>query len=150
MVLNVVNNSYKIPESKTPAVGSSKLKTVVRTGGRPLVDKTPFPNRNANVQLESPSGGKLGKLDFGGSTPDSALRPSSLRRNSRAPRGSLGRAFETPINTGDHWNSVDDSISLQHDTEPIAEDVFDDTEEVEYGPPNTLGWSQAVYDAMWC
>lgn len=118
---------------KIDGVSKALMKTAPRL--RPLVDKTPAPNRNIRVP------GGIGALDLnGGNDLDSVLRPSSLRKNPRTPRGSLGKGFETPINnSGNYWDVSDVSITTPDTAEPEVKEEVDDFDEVEYGPPNTLG-----------
>lgn len=137
-------------------------KEILTTGARPLGDKTPMPNRLGNVlfQTPGPQKNKLSKLvlvdaapptqltdeprgDGGeGNTPDSVQRPSSMRKHIKHPRISGTKNFQTPMNKGNHWDIsegdivVPDAQTLLQET--IAEDE-DDFDEVEYGPPNTLG-----------
>ncbi len=83
------------------------------------------------------AGGDRGE---GGGTPDSAQRPSSLRKHPKHPRNSGAGRFETPVNSGRHWDASDGEIVLPEvvqETDAVAED--NDTDEVEYGAPNTLG-----------
>ena len=112
---------------------------------RPLGDKTPLPNRLANTLFQTPlpTINKPSKLnDDGGNeeggTPDSIQRPSSMRKHLKQPRNS-GKKFETPVNNGKHWDVSDGDIMLLDSVpEPVVE-AEDDLDEVEYGPPNTLG-----------
>lgn len=116
------------------------------TTARPLGDKTPLPNRFAHALFQTPLGGttKLSKLvphrdgAGDGGTPDSAQRPSSMRKHPKHPRNS-GK-FETPMNSGRHWDVSDGEIAVQEVLPPatIVEDEGD-LDEVEYGHPNTLG-----------
>ena len=85
------------------------------------------------------AGGDKGE---GGGTPDSAQRPSSLRKHPKHPRSSGAGRFETPVNSGRHWDASDGEIVLpevvqQEADAAVVEDK--DTDEVEYGAPNTLG-----------
>ncbi|KAG7440779.1 uncharacterized protein BT62DRAFT_923814 [Guyanagaster necrorhizus] len=97
---------------------------------RPLVDKTPFPNRT-DVQFQTPYTFSFDKL----SSPDSILRPSSLRRHVRVPR-SATKSFETPINTGNPWQC---DVSIGSPELVVQQLVLeDDLDEVEYMAPNTL------------
>ncbi|KAK0475801.1 hypothetical protein IW261DRAFT_458709 [Armillaria novae-zelandiae] len=97
------------------------------TTQRPLVDKTPFPNRTG-VQFQTP-------YAFNFASPDSVLRPSSLRRHVRVPR-SATKSFETPVNTGNPWNC---DVSIGSPEIVVKQLVLeDDLDEIEYMPPNTL------------
>ncbi|KAK0199738.1 hypothetical protein DFS33DRAFT_1364644 [Desarmillaria ectypa] len=97
---------------------------------RPLVDKTPFPNRSG-VQFQTPYAFNFDKF----SSPDSILRPSSLRRHVRVPR-SATKSFETPVNTGNPWQC---DVSIGSPEIVVQQLVMeDDLDEIEYMPPNTL------------
>lgn len=127
-------------------------KTVLSTITRPLGDKTPLPNRLANTLFQTPFPriNKPSKLnDDGGKeegdTPDSIQRPSSMRKHLKQPRNS-GKKFETPVNNGNHWDVSDGDIVLL-DTQAVPDPIVegeDDLDEVEYGPPNTLGMSLQI------
>ncbi|KAK0186444.1 hypothetical protein F5146DRAFT_985785 [Armillaria mellea] len=102
-------------------------KLTTQAPSRPLVDKTPFPNR-IGVQFQTP-------YTFNLASPDSVLRPSSLRRHVRVPR-SATKSFETPINTGNPWNC---DVSIGSPEIMVQQLVLeDDLDEIEYMPPNTL------------
>ncbi|PBK89565.1 hypothetical protein ARMGADRAFT_935461 [Armillaria gallica] len=103
-------------------------KLTTQAPSRPLVDKTPFPNRTG-VQFQTP-------YAFNFASPDSVLRPSSLRRHVRAPR-SATKSFETPVNTGNPWQC---DVSIGSPEIVVQQLVLeDDLDEIEYMPPNTLG-----------
>jgi hypothetical protein len=118
-----------------------------RPAVRPLGDKTPFPNRIGNQQFQTPllQSSKFPALSFlepdtllqFEKTPESLLRPSSLRKHDRVPR-STSKSFETPLNTGHHWDISEASIVIPESQvqETTAEDDYD---EIEFMPPNTLG-----------
>lgn len=110
-------------------VGPSKLKDT--SAVRPLGDKTPFPNRTAN-QL-SATGAKIAKPAL----LDGSLRPSSARKHDRLPR-SAGKAFETPVTDGKHWDVSD--IDIEVDT-PVANQSIEEEnwDEIEYMPPKVDG-----------
>ncbi|KAK0440307.1 hypothetical protein EV421DRAFT_793197 [Armillaria borealis] len=102
-------------------------KLTTQAPSRPLVDKTPFPNRTG-VQFQTP-------YTFNFASPDSVLRPSSLRRHVRVPR-SATKSFETPVNTGNPWNC---DVSIGSPEIVVQQLVLeDDLDEIEYMPPNTL------------
>ncbi|KDR67807.1 hypothetical protein GALMADRAFT_146820 [Galerina marginata CBS 339.88] len=127
-----------------------KDQKIVLTTGRPLIDKTPLPNRVGTVLFNTPLPGnaKLSKLrnegghtdEEGSGTPGSAQRPSSMRKHIKHPRIS-GKALETPANNGNHWDVSDGDIVLP-DTQPLLQETIaeddDNSDELEYGPPNTL------------
>ncbi|KAJ2929709.1 hypothetical protein H1R20_g7400, partial [Candolleomyces eurysporus] len=109
--------------------------------GRPLGDKTPFPNRAENYAAPDPFM-KMPKLilvetDAQKVATPEIQRPSSTRRHSRSIRKSVGQNFETPVNNGRHWDVGDISIGSPEvqTQETIPEDDFD---EIEYMAPNTL------------
>lgn len=118
-----------------------------RNATRPLVDKTPFPNRTGGQQFQTPlpQGSKFAGLSFlepgtllqFDKTPDALLRPSSTRKHVRPPR-SASKSFETPVNNGNHWDVSDLSIVMPEAQAPEAI-VEDDYDEIEYMPPNNLG-----------
>ncbi|KJA18350.1 hypothetical protein HYPSUDRAFT_69995 [Hypholoma sublateritium FD-334 SS-4] len=119
------------------------------TTARPLGDKTPLPNRFAHALFQTTLDGatKLSKLvphrdgagegGSGAGTPDSAQRPSSMRKHPKHPRNS-GR-FETPVNSGRHWDVSDGEIAVPEAVQQatIVEDAGD-LDELEYGHANTL------------
>lgn len=123
-----------------PQTGKQRI---LLTTGRPLGDKTPLPNRFGHALFQTPLPGlsKLGSGVEAGNTPDSLQRPSSMRKHIKQPRNSVGKVFETPVNNGNHWDTSDGDIVLAAAQQPetIVEDAGDDMDEVEYGPPNTLG-----------
>ncbi|KAK0443106.1 uncharacterized protein EV420DRAFT_1649390 [Desarmillaria tabescens] len=105
-------------------------KLTTHAPSRPLVDKTPFPNRT-DVQFQTPYTFNFDKF----SSPDSILRPSSLRRHVRVPR-SATKSFETPVNTGNPWQC---DVSIGSPELVVQQLVMeDDLDEIEYMPPNTL------------
>ncbi|KAJ7233982.1 hypothetical protein C8J57DRAFT_1356577 [Mycena rebaudengoi] len=123
---------------------ASKSLTRVVTG--PLLDKTPFPNRDAPNKFNTPLPGenKLAKLVLHDTnvtslrphtTPDSVARPSSTRRHVRAPRVSTN--FETPITKGNHWDVSELETFAPEVTELTMppSPQSDDNDEIEYMPP---------------
>ncbi|KAH9484775.1 hypothetical protein JR316_0001677 [Psilocybe cubensis] len=135
-----VNGKGKNVAPKTPFhPASAHQKIVLATTGRPLGDKTPMPNRIGALLLKTPLPGATKPSKLKGEENGSGQRPSSMRKHIKQPRMS-GKALETPINTGNHWDISDGDIVLEataqlQETIPEQEDDFDD---VEYGPPNTL------------
>ena len=122
---------------------------------RPLGDKTPFPNRTGNQHFQTPlpQPSKFPALSLVEPdtllrferTPESLLRPSSLRKHVRAPR-SASRSFETPPNQGNHWDISEGSIVIpESEVQEIT--ALDDHDEIEYMPPNTLG---ALFSHFMC
>ncbi|KAJ6526946.1 hypothetical protein DFH09DRAFT_1187181 [Mycena vulgaris] len=126
-------------------------KKPVRLETRPLVDKTPFPNRDAPHKFNTPLPGeqkiaKLVLLDTNrpnllhpNDTPDSVARPSSTRKHVRVPR-SASKNFETPLTNGNHWDVSELEIvvpAVEELEAPVAVES-DDYDEIEYMPPNTL------------
>ncbi|KAF8907923.1 hypothetical protein CPB84DRAFT_1959466 [Gymnopilus junonius] len=139
------------PASAQPHRPFKDQKIVLKSTGRPLSDRTPLPNRVGTTLFKTPLPGnsKLSKLrcdgdqieEDSGTTPDSAQRPSSLRKHIKHPRISGRSALETPMNNGNHWDVSDGDIVLP-DAQPVLEETIaeagDDLDELEYGPPNTL------------
>ncbi|KAI0630056.1 hypothetical protein C8Q77DRAFT_1219718 [Trametes polyzona] len=148
-------NILQTPFRPGTAHGKKPLVSVSVT--RPLMDKTPFPNRVA------PSGGlgasktpatkgfKLSKLSLlvpepeqpESLSPDAAplLRPSSTRKSLR---GRLSGTFKTPVTKGDHWNVSPGDMGMEiagGTTEQAAEQaaaVNDEDDEIEYMPPTAI------------
>ncbi|EIW63655.1 uncharacterized protein TRAVEDRAFT_142622 [Trametes versicolor FP-101664 SS1] len=114
---------------------------------RPLMDKTPFPNRVAGGS-KTP-GLKLSKLALlvpepeVGESPDAAplLRPSSTRKSLR---GRLSGTFKTPITKGDHWNVSPGDMQLEPaggaevEAREHAAEISDADDEMEYMPPSAI------------
>ena len=117
--------------------------TVVVT--RPLGDKTPFPNRQAQaLQTPAPQTAKIAKLTFLDEsltkTPGCLLLPSARRKSLRLPR-SASKKFQTPHNQGNHWDVSDGDMealesSLEVDEVEVEEADYD---EIEYMPPKVPG-----------
>lgn len=98
---------------------------------RPLGDKTPFPNRTAN--LLPANGVKIAKPAL----LDGSLRPSSARKHDRLPR-SANKAFETPITNGKHWDVSD--IEIEVDALVANQSIQEQShDEIEYMPPKVEG-----------
>ncbi|KAJ7762566.1 hypothetical protein B0H16DRAFT_516858 [Mycena metata] len=152
--------SYSVqPTRTTKDAFPSKNPIATKLVTRPLGDRTPFPNRDAAFNTPLPGESKLAKLVLvgsarpnthvtpfpGGTTPASALRPSSARKHIRAPRTSSRFKFETPITKGNHWDVSEldllvppgDESQLLATTLPGAEteEDNDDYSEIEYMPP---------------
>jgi len=116
---------------------------------RPLADKTPFVNRTQNVVYTPALDDKDLKLNHidpamhdQQPTSDLGLRSaqqlSSTRRHCRATKSSV--PLQTPANQGNHWDASDGDIVVPEMEQVLeVEEEFDDSEEVEYMPPNTLG-----------
>ncbi len=106
---------------------------------RPLEDKTPFHNRSKQ-EFQTPFALCFDDVQ----TPDSLLRPSSLRRHVRAPRMSLSPSVvKTPHNTIHPWEC---DVSVEAPEVAAAPVVpVDDHDEIEYMAPNTLGEYSAMY-----
>ncbi|KAG6909686.1 hypothetical protein DXG01_016093 [Tephrocybe rancida] len=138
----------KASPHKAPMTGQAqgKQNAVSRPTVRILGDKTPFPNRSKTQKFETPAPqiSKFPALSFletqpqlpHAKTPDSQLRPSSARKQDRAPR-SVGKVFQTPLNNGNHWDVSELSIVVP-DAEALQDAPEDDYDEIEYMPPNTL------------
>lgn len=120
---------------------------------KPLLDKTPFHNRQNPLSTPAPQTFKIAKLAYNdnnpaqldGPLPGSALlRPSSMRKSLRGrtssdEKGLKPLAFKTPVSQGRHWDVSDVSIEVPNEAEldvSIAEDDFD---EIEYMPPKQPG-----------
>ncbi|KAJ7502577.1 hypothetical protein B0H11DRAFT_2188378 [Mycena galericulata] len=134
-------------------------KNPTRLVTRPLVDKTPFPNRDAVSKFNTPlpGGQKIAKLVLldankpasashlhPNDTPDSVARPSSARKHVRAPRGSASKNlnFQTPLVNGNPWDVSELDIVIPAAEEPPAVlEPKDDYDEIEYMPPNSLDTS---------
>lgn len=126
-------------------------------GTRPLGDKTPLPNRfGANLfQTPLPQKSKLSKLtiveaaqqekDGGDEPPGSIQRPSSLRTHIKHPK-----SFQTPVNSGHHWDVSDGDIVVPEvETQQEEAEPEDDLDEIEYCPPNTLGKFPISMNTYW-
>ncbi|KAF4597934.1 hypothetical protein EYR38_006326 [Pleurotus pulmonarius] len=129
---------YRLKNDQNP-MGQGLLKSILATQSRPLLDKTPFPNRTtSNTPFAKPANFiKLVTLDQNPSQPGKTpLRPSSTRKHNRAPR-SASKSFETPQTNGNYWDVADVSICQP---EADVEDVVDepDHDEIEYMPPKPL------------
>lgn len=123
---------------------------------RPLMDKTPFPNRVApggaagGSKTPAAKGFKLSKLALlvpepeEGESPDAAplLRPSSTRKTLR---GRLSGTFKTPITKGDHWNVSPGDMGMETaggaevEAREHAAEISDEDNEIEYMPPSAIG-----------
>ncbi|KAI8972177.1 hypothetical protein BD414DRAFT_469542 [Trametes punicea] len=124
---------------------------------RPLMDKTPFPNRVAPAagigasKTPGLKGSKLSKLALLLPEPEQAellsldvaplLRPSSTRKSLR---GRLSGAFKTPVTKGDHWNVSPGDMELDiaggtaEQAAPETLSVEDEDDEIEYMPPTAI------------
>ncbi|KAI0058108.1 hypothetical protein BV25DRAFT_1994533 [Artomyces pyxidatus] len=113
------------------------------TLSRPLLDKTPFPNRQLKAVTPIPSNKKAGMLPamdqhLTVATPGHLLRPSSTRKSVRARRSS-GPNFETPITNGNHWDVSDMEIEVPAVDEVQEEQAeTEDYDEIEYMPPTAI------------
>lgn len=115
---------------------------------RPLVDKTPLPNRQFRQVLHTPltNAGKISKLPLPALIDDqedhTTPPPSSSRKKLRIPRNSIKFLQTTPITKGDHWNVSDISIELANSSlgDVAEEDINEpDYSEPEYMPPTAIG-----------
>ena len=115
---------------------------------RPLADKTPFVNRKQNLVYTPALDDKALKLShidpaMHDQQPTSDSKPrsaqlSSTRRHCRATKSSV--PLQTPANQGNHWDASDGDIVVPEMEQVLeVEEEFDDSEEIEYMPPNTLG-----------
>jgi len=66
-----------------------------------------------------------------------------MRKHIKHPRFSGGKPLETPANNGQHWEEVDDGELAMPEVQSVTQETVledgDDSDELEYGPPNTLG-----------
>ena len=117
---------------------------------RPLVDKTPLPNRQLRHVLHTPltNAGKISKLPLPGLIDEeedhTTPPPSSSRKKLRIPRSSITLLQTTPITKGDHWNVSDISIELANSSlgDVAEEDANEpDYSDPEYMPPTAIGES---------
>ncbi|KAJ7762551.1 hypothetical protein B0H16DRAFT_1414500 [Mycena metata] len=148
---NSKNNATVPPQSNLDAYKS----TLVREVARPLVDKTPFPNRVAitsKFNTPLPDKQRLAQLlleanqtnalyanptEVPGSAP---RRASSARAHVRAPRLSANNNFfETPLFNGNPWDVSEaeiappDMVSAQNEALEV-----EDYDEIEYMPPKVV------------
>ena len=112
---------------------------------RPLGDKTPFPNRQAQfLQTPAPQTAKIAKLALLdgplAKTPGCLLLPSARRKSLRLPR-SASKRFQTPHTGGNHWDISDgDMEAVQSSTELDEVEIEEaDYDEIEYMPPKVPG-----------
>ena len=121
---------------------------------RPLMDKTPFPNRvgpsNFGNAGKTP-GLKLSKLallapepEQESGSPDVAplLRPSTARKSLR---GRLSQNFKTPLTKGNYWDvspedmeGIGGGVVEQTQQQAVAVEA-DEDDEIEYMPPTAIG-----------
>ncbi|KAI0355791.1 hypothetical protein OH77DRAFT_1424747 [Trametes cingulata] len=143
-----------------PGTAHGKKPLVSVSVTRPLMDKTPFPNRVAPGGLgtsKTPGmkGTKLSKLSLLVPEPEQPellspdvaplLRPSSTRKSLR---GRLSGTFKTPVTKGDHWNVSPGDMGMgvgmelaggpavQATEESVP--VEDEDDEIEYMPPTAI------------
>ncbi|KAI0088052.1 hypothetical protein BDY19DRAFT_951692 [Irpex rosettiformis] len=141
-----VNGKGKAVALRTPQPPASLRKNGLQTTKptlvvtRPLGDKTPFPNRQAQaLQTPAPQAAKLAKLalfdESLAKTPGNLLLPSARRKSVRLPR-SASKKFQTPQTQGNPWDVSDGDVHLDISQE-IEEAAIEesDYDEVEYQPP---------------
>ncbi|KAI9067520.1 hypothetical protein FKP32DRAFT_1588511 [Trametes sanguinea] len=148
-------NILQTPFRPGTAHGKKQLVSVSVT--RPLMDKTPFPNRVAPAtgfgasKTPGAKGFKLSKLALLVPEPEQPellssdaaplLRPSSTRKSLR---GRLSGTFKTPVTKGDHWNVSPGDMELDivgGPAEQATEQVValkDEDDEIEYMPPTAI------------
>ncbi|KAJ7090875.1 hypothetical protein B0H15DRAFT_837169 [Mycena belliarum] len=146
----------RITKDKTGAT-----KSVVREVARPLLDRTPFPNRVQQANTPLPDNQKLAKLLleanrtnalFNGSPditiPESVRRVSTGRTHARAPRLSANNQFVTPLNNGRHWDVSDVEISAPKISEGSSVETpeLEDDDEIEYMPPKVVEMYTPPFD----
>ncbi|EPQ57153.1 hypothetical protein GLOTRDRAFT_137554 [Gloeophyllum trabeum ATCC 11539] len=141
---------FHTKSTKHPGSSKTGSKSILlKTTSKPLLDKTPFPNRTART-LRTPelADEKIAKLSFldvetdvpGSSQQQQHLRPSSSRKSLRLPRSATSIKFRTPVTTGNHWDVSDGEVQVQAenaDAEQEAVEVEDD-DEIEYMPPTAI------------
>ncbi|KAJ6507438.1 hypothetical protein C8R47DRAFT_1192118 [Mycena vitilis] len=151
------NNAFVPLESNVDPSNNTRnapVKLLVRETevARPLVDKTPFPNRAAtsNFKTPLPDNQKLAKLLLEASKtnallsgskdePASAARASSGRTHARAPRLSANINFQTPLINGNPWDVSESEIAPPEVVAPhIAAPEPDEYDEIEYMPPKVV------------
>ncbi|RDX40852.1 hypothetical protein OH76DRAFT_1423462 [Lentinus brumalis] len=159
---NTIQNGSKTVLSKKnvlqtpfrPGTAHGKKPLVSVSVTRPLMDKTPFPNRVAGSALGKTGktpGLKLSKLallappepEAHSSSLDVAplLRPSSTRKSLR---GRISQNFKTPLTKGNHWDVSPGDMEvlgggLVDEAKPEAEAVLvDEDDEIEYMPPTAI------------
>ena len=122
---------------------------------RPLMDKTPFPNRVATSSFggagktPGPQGLKLSKLSLLVPEPEESLtsdvapllRPSSTRKSLR---GRLSGNFKTPLTKGNYWDVSpgDEAIGAEAQApggETVQAEAVEEDDELEYMPPSAVG-----------
>ncbi|KIL66472.1 hypothetical protein M378DRAFT_177832 [Amanita muscaria Koide BX008] len=161
------SQNVSIPVGKSDTTNAPNKSVVLQTQPRPLVDKTPFPNRAAAatklnksmVDVDS-NLDKLPKLletiypsgmpREGDSTEImNGERPSSMRKSVRTPRlsgrkiiGAGEMQFKTPAVNGNPWDVSDGSIDLGEIEMKGGgggeQEEMVDMDEIEYMAPNTL------------
>ncbi|KAJ7699287.1 hypothetical protein B0H17DRAFT_1129350 [Mycena rosella] len=105
---------HSATQPRTNTDGSTiSIKSLVREVARPLVDRTPFPNRAAlaKLLLEANRTNALFHDSTGAPIPDNVRRVSSGRTHVRAPRWSANSKFVTPLNSGRHLDVSDVEIA---------------------------------------
>ncbi|KXN87697.1 hypothetical protein AN958_08266 [Leucoagaricus sp. SymC.cos] len=131
-----------------PGSTSKGLVPLITRPSKPLTDKTPFANRILDTYKTPASDQKSFKLNVVnsvineqlGATPESgpgSARASSTRKHARVPKANAN--FQTPANQGNHWDISDGDIVVPEMEQVLEiEEEFDDSEEIEYMPPNAL------------
>lgn len=135
-------HSFLVDSKKGMQTVRAVKPTVVIT--RPLGDKTPFPNRQAQpLHTPAPQTAKIAKLalldESLAKTPGCLLLPSAKRKSMRLPR-SASKKFQTPHGQGRHWDVSDGEVEV--DVSEELEDVEVDEadyDEIEYMPPRVPG-----------
>ena len=110
---------------------------------RPLGDKTPFPNRQAQpLPTPAPQTAKIAKASLLDETlvktPGCLLLPSARRKSMRLP--SASKKFQTPKVQGNPWDASDGDLELEVSQEVEKAEVEEaDYDEIEYMPPKVPG-----------
>ncbi|KAI0762169.1 hypothetical protein BD413DRAFT_586215 [Trametes elegans] len=140
-----------------PGTAHGKKQAISMSVTRPLMDKTPFPNRVApstgfgGSKTPATKGFKLSKLSLLVPEPEQPellspdvaplLRPSSTRKSLR---GRLSGTFKTPVTKGDHWNVSPGDMEMELEgglADQVQEEVVpaqDEDDEIEYMPPTAI------------
>ncbi|KAI0646007.1 hypothetical protein C8Q79DRAFT_1010884 [Trametes meyenii] len=140
-----------------PGTAHGKKPLVSVSVTRPLMDKTPAPNRVGPSmgfgasKTPATKGFKLSKLSLlvpepeepEPLSPDVAplLRPSSTRKSLR---GRLSGTFKTPMTKGDYWNVSPGDMDMElaagtsEQTKEETMPVEDEEDEIEYMPPTAI------------
>lgn len=155
----VLNNKHTPFRSKTREYTATNpncplmIASTDQSSNKPLLDKTPFHNRQNPLSTPAPQTFKIAKLAYNDNNPEqlnaplpgsALLRPSSLRKSLRGrlsgdDKGLKPMAFKTPVSQGRHWDVSDVSIEVPTEVELNELIVEEDFDEIEYMPPRQPG-----------